>query len=77
MTKKTKYIQTNKELGTKLKQAREKAELTQSQAGSMIGIDRSSISFYEGGKTPPNIFTLIKLAKIYNLEIYQLITSNY
>jgi len=72
-----KYIQTNKELGTKLKQAREKAELTQSQAGSMIGIGRSSISFYEGGKTLPNIFKLIKLAKIYNLEIYQLITSNY
>ena len=76
MTKKTKYIQTNKELGTKLKQAREKAELTQSEAGSMIGIDRSSISFYEGGKTLPNIFMLIKLAKIYDTEIYKLITNN-
>ena len=29
MTKKTRYIQTNNELGTKFKQAREKAELTQ------------------------------------------------
>jgi len=76
MTKKTKYIQTNKELGTKLKQAREKAELTQSEAGSMIGIDRSSISFYESGKTLPNIFMLIKLAKIYNTKVHKFITNN-
>ena len=76
MIKKTRYIQTNKELGTKLKQARKKAELTQNQVSNIIGIDRSSISFYESGKTLPNIFMLIKLAKIYNTKVHKFITNN-
>lgn len=76
MIKKTRYIQTNNELGTKLKQARKKAELTQNQVSNIIGIDRSSIAFYEGGKTLPNIFMLIKLAKIYNTKVHKFITNN-
>ena len=76
MIKKTRYIQTNNELGTKLKQARKKAELTQNQVSNIIGIDRSSISFYESGKTLPNIFMLIKLAKIYNTKVHKFITNN-
>lgn len=75
MTKKINYIESNKELAINLRRAREKAELTQKQVSKMVSIERSSLSYYEIGRSLPSIFTLMKLSEIYRISIYRLITK--
>ena len=67
------YIKDSYELGINLKKSREKAELTQNRVSNAIGLNRSCLAYYECGKTTPTIFTLIKLAKIYNINLLDLI----
>ena len=69
------YIKDSYELGMNLKRAREKAELTQNRVSNAIGLNRSCLAYYELGKTTPTIFTLIKLAKIYNVNLLDLIIT--
>lgn len=38
------------------------------------GLNRSCISYYELGKNLPTIFTLIKLAEIYKIDLNKLTT---
>lgn len=75
MTSKINYIESRDELASNLKKAREKAELTQKQVSKMVSIERSSLSYYEIGRSLPSIFTLIKLSEIYRISIYRLITK--
>ncbi len=73
MTQKINYIKNSNELAVNLKKSREQAELTQKQVGKMVNITRSSLSYYEIGRSLPSIFTLIKLSKIYNVNLLDLI----
>ena len=75
MTSKINYIESPDELASNLKKAREKAELTQKQVSKIVNIERSSLSYYEIGRSLPSIFTLIKLSEIYRISIYRLITK--
>ena len=75
MTSKINYIESRDELASNLKKAREKAELTQKQVSKIVNIERSSLSYYEIGRSLPSIFTLIKLSEIYRISIYRLITK--
>lgn len=56
-----------------LKRVRLEHNLKQKDIAGAIGIDRSTYSFYETGKTKPAIETLCTLAKIYNVTIGYLI----
>ena len=52
-----------------LKKVRKEHKLTQQDIANVLGIDRSTYTFYETGKTSPSISTIYKLAEIYNVSI--------
>jgi len=54
-----------KEIGRKLKKAREKNGLTQSQVGKYLGVAREQISYYETGSREIDLLSLSKLADLY------------
>lgn len=68
------YVKNRKELGINLKLARRKAKITQTMVSNSIGLNRSCLAHYELGKNLPSIFTLIKLAEIYKIDLNKLTT---
>ena len=52
-------------IGESLKRVRKEHNLKQTDIAEAFGIDRSTYSFYETGKTNPPIETMCALAKIY------------
>jgi len=58
-----------KELGRKLKRARENCGLTQSQVAAYLGVKREQISYYENGTREIDLVTLSKLADLYGYEV--------
>ena len=74
MIKKSMYVKNRKELGINLKLARRKAKITQTMVSNSIGLNRSCLAHYELGKNLPSIFTLIKLAEIYKIDLNKLTT---
>lgn len=55
-------------LSQKLKKLRENSGYTQLQIANALSIERSTYTYYETGKTTPDINTIIKLAKIFNVS---------
>ena len=55
-------------LSQKLKRLRENCGYTQKQVADALSIERSTYTYYEIGKTTPDINTIIKLAKIFNVS---------
>lgn len=56
-----------------LKFYRHECGLTQQQVADRLKIERSTYTYYETGKTKPDISTLIKLAKVYNISYTKLL----
>lgn len=52
-----------------LKKVRKEHKFTQQDIADVLGVDRSTYTFYETGKTSPSIATLQKLSNIYNVTI--------
>ncbi|MBQ8502903.1 MAG: helix-turn-helix domain-containing protein [Clostridia bacterium] len=52
-----------------LKKVRKEHNLKQQDVATILGIDRSTYTFYETGKTCPSLPTMIKLAKAYDCTI--------
>lgn len=59
-------------VGKKLRNLREKCGYTQQQIANVLNIDRSTYSYYETGKTNPDISTLIILADVFSVSIEEL-----
>ncbi|NJN11679.1 MAG: helix-turn-helix domain-containing protein [Richelia sp. RM2_1_2] len=59
---------TTRNLGAKLKQARENVGLTQSEAGRAISCGQSSLCKKECGNRSIFAWELIELAKLYNVD---------
>jgi Zn-dependent peptidase ImmA (M78 family)/transcriptional regulator with XRE-family HTH domain len=57
------------ELGTRLKQAREAAGLTQDQVGREIGVPRSAVALMEGGSRSVSSLELDRLAFLYGRDM--------
>ncbi|MDR1241085.1 MAG: helix-turn-helix domain-containing protein [Oscillospiraceae bacterium] len=55
-------------LSETLKKLRENSGYTQQQVANALNLERSTYSYYETGKTTPDINTVIKLAKIFNVS---------
>ncbi len=51
-----------------LKYYRHSAGLTQQQVADNLKIERSTYTYYETGKTKPDINTLVKIAKVFNID---------
>lgn len=61
------------EFGKRFKNFRLSNNLTQTQVAKLIGIDQTNISSWENDKTRPEYENLIKLAKIYDVTIDELL----
>lgn len=59
----------------RLRELRIKCGFTQNQIAKILNIDRSTYSYYEIGKTTPDISMLVTLAKIFNIPINELLAS--
>lgn len=56
-----------------LKFYRHECGLTQQQVADRLKIERSTYTYYETGKTKPDISTLIKIAKVYGINYQKLL----
>ena len=59
-------------LNQRLKHFRTSSGLTQQQVADVLGLDRSTYAYYESGKTTPDIKSVNKLLKIFNISYYEL-----
>lgn len=64
------------EIGTKLKNARAKAKLTQESVADAIQVSRQTISNWENEKSYPDIVSVIKLSDIYQVSLDELLKGD-
>lgn len=55
-------------MGEKIKKLREAAGMRQSALAAKIGVDTSSVSLWENGKTYPSYANICKIAKALNCK---------
>ncbi len=60
----------------KLRMLREKQELTQGQVAKALGLERSTYTYYETGKTQPNLSSLKILAALYHVSVDDLLNDS-
>lgn len=65
----TLYSDVKKNLGAKLLELRENAGFQQADVAKIVGISRTSLSYYENGERGIDIEILFKLATLYNVSI--------
>ncbi len=56
-------------LADRLRTIRQEHRLTQQELANVLGMDRTTYTYYESGKTAPSAANLVKLAKIYNVTV--------
>ena len=66
-------VRYRKDFGNRLKQARQALGLTQQQLGDLIRISSQGVSHYELGKRDASIPTIIKFAKVLNMNGNQIL----
>ena len=64
------------EIGTKLKNARTAAGLTQENAAEDINVSRQTISNWENEKSYPDIISVIKLSDLYDISLDELLKGD-
>ena len=57
----------------KLRELRVKSGYTQQQIADILNCSRSTYTYYETGKSSPDLSTLVKLAKILNVSVSDLL----
>ena len=67
------FVRTGPELGENLRMYRLMNGFTQNEVADYIGVERSTYTYYETGKTLPNIFTVILLSELYGVTIEDLV----
>lgn len=65
--------ETKKFLAARLKELRQRRELSQIIVAAELGIARSTYACYESGRNEPDIHTIIKFADYYNVSIDYLV----
>lgn len=61
------------DIGTKIKEARLAAQLTQEQAAEVLGVSRQTMSNWENNKTYPDIVSVIKMSDLYDVSLDHLL----
>ncbi len=61
------------DLQTRLKYCRQKSGLTHSQIADALGVNRSTYTYYERGRSEPSLDTLTKLSVIFNTDLMYLL----
>lgn len=57
------------DIGTKIKDARTAAQLTQEQVAEALGISRQTVSNWENDRTYPDIGSVVKLSDLYGVSL--------
>lgn len=57
------------DIGSKIKQARIHAGLTQEQAAQALGVSRQTVSNWENSKTYPDIVSVVKMSDLYAISL--------
>lgn len=60
-------------LGKRLRRFRKENGYSQNHIASILGVERSTYTYYETGKTVPVIFDLMRLADLYNISLDELL----
>ena len=71
-----KYVQTPKEFARNLKFFRNYIGITQQEIADELGVERSTYSYYETGRTFPSLFTLGKIADMFDVNVDLLISRD-
>lgn len=58
-----------------LKYYRSECGLTQQDVADLLGLERSSYTYYETGKTTPDVETLVRLSKIFHVDFFDLLSG--
>lgn len=61
------------DIGTKIKNARIEARLTQEQVADALGVSRQTMSNWENGKTYPDIVSVVKMSDLYEISLDHLL----
>jgi transcriptional regulator with XRE-family HTH domain len=64
------------EIGSKLKNARMKMEMTQEKVAEEIGVSRQTISNWENNKSFPDIISVIHLSNLYSVSLDELLKED-
>ncbi len=62
-------------INERLRELRVKSGYTQYQIAKLLNIDRSTYSYYEIGKTMPDITVLLTLSRIFNIPINEMLAD--
>lgn len=63
------YVKNMDELGLNLYDMRVERGVSQQEIADILFMDRSTYAYYESGKSNIGVFSLIKLAKLYETDI--------
>ena len=61
------------DIGTKLREARMAAQLTQERAAEALGVSRQTISNWENDRTYPDIISVIRMSDLYAVSLDRLL----
>lgn len=61
------------DIGSKIKNARNKAGFTQEQTAESLGVSRQTISNWENGKTYPDIVSVVRMSELYDISLDHLL----
>ena len=75
--KSTDYYKFYDELGRRLVDAREDADMKQKDAARSIGVSPSALSYYESGQREVGAYMLVKLAQLYEVTPASLLSGLY
>ncbi|MBQ2811907.1 MAG: helix-turn-helix transcriptional regulator [Clostridia bacterium] len=59
-----------------LKKLRKSCGFRQEEVAKVLGIDRSAYSYYESGKTEPSVKNLIKISRMFKVDVDALIGNS-
>lgn len=63
---------THLKLGQRIKELRQKLDMTQEELAFKVGVDRSYMGFLERGERNPTLSTLMKIAKALKVSVKNL-----
>ena len=61
------------DIGSKIKNARMKVNLTQEQVAEALGVSRQTVSNWENEKTYPDIVSVVKMSELYHISLDHLL----
>lgn len=65
--------QVKRQLSSRLRELRIKREMSQKDVAEQLHMSRSTYTYYEAGRTLPDLVLLLKLAKLYRLPLNELL----